>query len=357
MDHLKLQAAFDRYLDLEPQGYETVATYIFVDICNNLCAKARTLDFQPEAPEEVPKWSYGVGDDLEDSDVTLIPAAIFKDPFLRKRNILVVCESSRAGKPCGPNGRAACKATIDRCADVKIMFGMEQEYTLLDSDGHPFAWPKNGHPTKPVDSYVYMCGIGSDRAHGRALSDAHYLACLYAGVKIGGTNAEATPSQWEYQIGPCEGVTIGDHMLAARYILLRCSEDFGVIVTFDPKPIEGPWTGTGCHVNVSTEEMREEGGMVHILEAIHKLSLKTAEHLAAYDANGGRDNSRRLEAEFFCPNTKDFSWGVASRRASIRIPRLVSDRGCGYFEDRRPASNCNPYLVAQRMAATICLDE
>lgn len=111
---------------------------------------------------------------------------------------------------------------------------------------------------------MYFCGVGNHRTHGRALSDAHYLACLYAGIEIGGTNAEASPAQWEYQIGPCEGVEIGDHMLAARYVLLRCSEDFGVTVTFEPRPIEGHWTGTGCHVNVSTAEMRSQGGMKYV---------------------------------------------------------------------------------------------
>ncbi|XP_003743087.1 glutamine synthetase [Galendromus occidentalis] len=357
MDHLRLQQAFDRYLDLAPDGKKTVATYIFVDLMNNVCAKARTLDFEPKSLEEYPLWTFGVGDDLENSDATLTPVAVFKDPFLRGRSKLVVCDTSRNGKPFGPNGRAACKAAIDRCADKKIMFGMEQEYTILDHDGHPYRWPKYGQPKIPAETAYYICGVGIDRARGRALSDAHYLACLYAGIEITGTNSEGTPSQWEYQIGPCEGVSIGDHMLAARYVLWRCSEDFDVLVTFDPRPIDGPWTGTGCHVNVSTEEMRSEGGMTHIMEAIKKLSLKTAEHLAAYDPNGGKDNLRRLDAAMFCPNVKDFSWGVASRSAAIRIPRLVSDKGCGYFEDRRPSSNCNPYMVAHRMTATICLDE
>ena len=51
--------------------------------------------------------------------------------------------------------------------------------------------------------------------------EAHYKACLYAGVSVSGVNAEVMPGQWEYQVGPCEGVDIGDHVWAARYILVH----------------------------------------------------------------------------------------------------------------------------------------
>ena len=40
----------------------------------------------------------------------------------------------------------------------------------------------------------------------------------------------------------------------ARYILERVAEDFGVVVTFDPKPIDGDWNGAHC--NFSTPKMR-----------------------------------------------------------------------------------------------------
>lgn len=51
--------------------------------------------------------------------------------------------------------------------------------------------------------------------------------------------AEVTPAQWEFQIGCCEGISMGDELWMARFLLHRVAEQFGVIVTFDPKPAVG----------------------------------------------------------------------------------------------------------------------
>ena len=55
--------------------------------------------------------------------------------------------------------------------------------------------------------------------------------------------------QWEFQVGPCEGIQMGDHLWIARFILHRVAEDFGVCITLDPKPIPGSWNGAGAHTN------------------------------------------------------------------------------------------------------------
>merc|ERR1712036_216586 len=177
-------------------------------------------------------------------------------------------------------------------------------------------------------------------------------ACLYAGVKIAGINAEVMPGQWEYQIGPCTGIESGDDMWMSRYLMVRVCELMGCNVTFDPKPMSGDWNGAVCHTNYSTKPMREEGGYAEIIKAIEKLGAKHDEHIKLY----GEGNDRRLTgAHETAPITK-FSYGVANRGASVRIPRDAERDGKGYFEDRRPASNMDPYVVTSKIFDTTVLE-
>lgn len=108
--------------------------------------------------KDLPLCSFGVEDDIKNSDVTLVPVAMFRDPFLRGHHKLVVCEAQRDGKPSGFNKRTACSKIMDLCAEYEIQVGMEQEYTMLALDDSPFGWPKNGCPKYPIGWYNKLSG-------------------------------------------------------------------------------------------------------------------------------------------------------------------------------------------------------
>lgn len=343
-----------------PQPDDAVQVmYVWIDgTAENLRCKTKTLNFEPKHAEECPIWNFDGSStgqaEGSNSDVYLYPAALFNDPFRKGKNKLLLCETYKYNKtPTDTNNRKSCKEVMEMAKDHHPWFGIEQEYTLLDRDGHPFGWPKNGYPGPQGP---YYCGVGADKVYGRDIVEAHYRACMYAGIKIAGTNAEVMPAQWEFQVGPCEGIDMGDHLWMARFILHRVSEDFGVIVSFDPKPMPGDWNGAGAHCNYSTESMRQPGGLKVIEDAIEKLSKNHKKHIMAYDPKNGEDNMRRLTGLHETSSIDEFSAGVANRGASVRIPRQVGEDGMGYLEDRRPSSNCDPYKVTEMIVRTTILD-
>jgi len=330
------------------------AEYIWIDAEGDVRSKCRTVPANKASLDQLPSWNYdgsstgqAPGDD---SEVIIKPVAVFKDPFRGGDNILVLTDTyTPGGTPLPTNSRAPAVEVFKGKEDEKPWFGLEQEYTLFNLDLiTPLGWPAGGYPGPQGP---YYCGSGADRSYGRAISEAHYKACLYSGLECSGTNAEVMPGQWEYQIGPCVGIDAADQMMVSRYILKRVCEDFGVHVTLDPKPIAGDWNGAGCHTNFSTEKMRKEGGYDVIESAIRKLGAKHVEHIEAY----GEGNERRLTGKYETADINTFSYGVANRGCSIRIPRTTEADGFGYLEDRRPSSNCDPYIVTSKIMDT-CTD-
>ncbi|KHJ43742.1 glutamine synthetase, beta-grasp domain protein [Trichuris suis] len=353
------KSVLSNYLKI-PQGEKVQATYVWIDgTGENMRAKTRTLDQEPKSTKELPIWNFDGSSTYQaegsNSDVYIYPVAMFRDPFLLGKNKLVLCETYKYNKqPTASNTRHSCLDAMEKAKHFEPWFGIEQEYTLYDLDRYPYRWPKLGFP---APQGPYYCGVGADRVFGRDVVEAHYRALLYAGIKIAGTNAEVMPAQWEFQIGTCEGIEAADHLWMARYILHRVAEDFNVVVSFDPKPIPGDWNGAGAHCNFSTKQMRETDGITHIEEAVEKLSKRHKEHIKVYDPHGGMDNMRRLVGRMETSSVSEFSAGIAHRGASVRIPRQVAENRCGYLEDRRPASNSDPYQVTEALVRTVCLDE
>lgn len=341
-----------------PEGI-VLAEYVWIGgTGEDLRSKTRTLRGQITELTQLPIWNFdgsSTGQALgKDSEVYLKPVAFYPDPFRRGNNILVLCETCIPDAKLTPhptNTRRQAAEIFEKAAAAKPWFGLEQEYTLFEKDGvTPLGWPVGGFPGCQGP---YYCSVGTENAFGRRIVEAHYKCCLYAGVNVSGVNAEVMAGQWEYQVGPCEGIAAGDQLWMARYIMQRVCEEFGVRVSIDPKPKEGDWNGAGCHANYSTETMRAEGGYEAIIKAIEKLSKKHAEHIAIY----GDGNERRLTGKHETAPIHQFSYGVAHRGASIRIPRQALLEQKGYFEDRRPASNMDPWRVTSKLVQTTLLED
>jgi glutamine synthetase len=286
------------------------------------------------------------------SDCVLRPVFVCPDPIRGGEDKLVLCEVllPETFEPHPTNTRAAVAAVAEKYADQDMWFGMEQEYTFF-KEGRPLGWPVKGYYF-PAPQGPYYCGVGAVEIAGRDIVEAHTTACMKAGLKISGTNAEVMLGQWEFQIGPCGPVEVGDQMWMGRYLLYRIAEDFGVNASITAKPIEGDWNGAGCHTNFSTEAMRE--GWDAIIAACESLGApgKPEEHLAGY----GHGYQDRLTGLHETAHYSEYRYGVSDRGASVRIPWQVGLDKKGYVEDRRPNATCDPYVVARLITDTVCSD-
>ncbi|KAK2747336.1 glutamate--ammonia ligase [Myotisia sp. PD_48] len=349
--HVSNAENLKKYMSLNQRG-KIMAEYIWVDAVGGVRSKTKTISKAVTSVEELPEWNFdgsstgqAPGDN---SDVYLRPCAFFADPFRGGDNILVLCETwDSDGSPNKYNYRHEAARLMRVHEKEHFWFGLEQEYTLLGPDGWPYGWPKGGFPGAQGP---YYCGVGTGKVHCRDIVEAHYKACLYAGINISGINAEVMPAQWEYQVGPCEGIELGDQLWMSRFLLSRVAEEFGAIISFAPKPVPGEWNGAGLHSNVSTAATRADGGLKVIEAAMKKLEARHFEHIAVY----GEGNEDRLTGRHETGSIDKFSWGVADRGGSIRIPRQVAKDGKGYFEDRRPASNADPYQITGIIVETLC---
>jgi len=325
-----------------------LAEYIWVDGAQptpSLRSKTRVLDVD----EEPPIWGFDGSSTNQaeghNSDCVLRPVKTVSDPLRAGRDLLVLCEVLNTDlTPHRSNTRSVCTQVAYIHQEDDTWFGLEQEYTLLQN-GRPLGFPKNGFPAPQGQ---YYCSVGSQNAFGRPIAEKHLEACLTAGLKISGINAEVCPGQWEFQIGPAGPVEASDDLWLARYLLYRIAEDYDVNVSLDAKPVEGDWNGAGCHTNFSTKQMRESYDACE--RAAKALSQNPAEHIMNY----GMGISKRLTGLHETCSYREYRWGVSDRGASVRIPWQVAKDKKGYIEDRRPNANCDPYVVTRLIVNTVC---
>lgn len=344
-----------KQLNINTQPY-IIAEYVWIDAFNTTRSKARTLYLKNKHNvilNDIPIWNFDGSStgqaEGNNSEVILKPVSIFRDPFRDPDGIIVLCSCYDSNhNPLSSNHRHDAEKVFETTKQYEPWFGLEQEYVFYDNKTkRPLGWELSKDP-EPQGKYY--CSAGADRCFGRDIVEQHYRMCLDIGITISGINGEVMPGQWEYQVGPVEGIDACDQLWIARYIMNRIAESHGVYVDLSSKPMKGDWNGSGCHTNFSTNEMRDEGGLSIIYGAMEKLSKKHREHIEVYG-----DNKERLTGKHETSSIDKFTYGVADRTASIRIPLQTHKDKKGYFEDRRPAANIDPYLVLSKLLTTILL--
>lgn len=343
--------------------------YIWIDANFSLRSKTRSI-VNPNKTlklSDITFWNYDGSStgqaEVNNSEIILSPCYICADPF--RNGYLVLCatylssEDPADYKPALNNNFLKCREITEKLSENhKPWFGFEQEYFILERLDDNVDWVDSnltflGHCKKLKNrpQGPYYCGVGHENIKGRQIAEDHYQACLKSKLKISGYNKEVAPGQWEYQIGAVEGTLEAAHQLwISRYILQRVAEMQGKMISFHPKPIKGDWNGSGLHTNYSTQETRAENGLDLINTMIKELHDNHHEFMENY----GRFNDLRLTGKNETSALNTFTSGVGDRSASIRIPTETKYNNCGYFEDRRPSSNADPYLIVRLLVETTC---
>jgi glutamine synthetase len=329
-----------------------IAEYIWLDAKKKFRSKTKII---PVSLNEhfiapiFPDWDYDGSStgqaEGKKSEIILRPVYVCNNPLINtvENNVLysklVLCETYHlGGVPTKSNTRYDCKRDYDICSDQKPLFGLEQEYFIFDK-----RIETTPHDLLFYETTEHYCGTGQEIEY-RKIAQEHMLACIKANITISGINAEVSKNQWEFQIGPSEGLKASDELLVARFLLERIAEKYNLTISYEPKPFTHI-NGSGCHTNFSTLKMRtpcnDKAGLNEIYRVVDNLKKNHKEDIQQF----GVSNELRLSGIHETSSYEHFTHGVADRGASVRINNNTHRLGYGYFEDRRPAANMDPYII------------
>lgn len=362
----------------------TVCEYIWIDHNNNFRSKTRVIHTPTKELTGLPIWNFDGSSTKQaegtSSEVFLKPVKVSPNPFRKMAGgLLVLCDTWSVDKkksqqkqelvykshPDNTRDRAYDIFTDPTVLEQDCWFGMEQEFFITTTNTGPhYTNVPVGMDTVDGKEWVslsgkeqgdFYCGVGPENVSTRKFAEQLLENCLYAELTTTGFNFEVAPAQCEFQIFG-KGLDAADQLLMFRYIALITAEQEKLSINFHPKPMDGDWNGSGCHTNFSTRDMRNrespDNSYQSILKAITALKKFHGRHIDNY----GVDNKLRLTGKHETAGWKTFTHGVADRSVSVRVPSQTYFDNHGYIEDRRPSSNCDPYLVTSLIAQSVLLN-
>lgn len=339
-----------------------IAEYIWLDRNNQYRSKTKIIKdnnanmdftFNP-INRKYPIWNYdgsSTGDIPENPDgnteCLLYPIFISSNPFAEDTHeikyIFVLCVNSYI-----LNGKEIyIHSSMGKYSKLKelltkneYMFGIEQEFFILDSKT---MLPIGVDKLEDVKQGNYYCGNGIDNIKTREFINECQIKLLESGVSLSGSNYEVAPGQAEFQI--CDyGTKALWELIITRFIIIRCAEKFNYVISYENVlSASDNINNSGCHINISTKKMRASGGMKYIKEKIEELEKRVILDEDEFESVFGIGNIARLTGNLETSKWNEFTYGEGTRHTSIRIPNQVVKDGYGYFEDRRPGANVNPF--------------
>lgn len=303
----------------------------------------------------IPTWSYDGSStgqaSTEHSEVLLEPCKYYLDE--EGQRVYVLCSTFTIDHtPTDSNHWYTLRLSERPLEEMGMKIGFEQEFFVFDTKTQKHLYAAN-YSNETIEKGPYYCCVGNTNItiQNRKLEDmireVYERACSL-GVKCTGYNLEVAPSQAEIQL--CNSAVEACHdLLFLRYLLWDILGKYGCYPVFDPKPLGEEWNGSGLHTNVSTIYTQTAGGYEVIKNILSRLEKNHKEHLTLF----GNGNEKRLTGTHATSNKDIFTWGVGIRSVSVRISYETEKNGRGYFEDRRPAANADPYLVCSCILSCI----
>jgi glutamine synthetase len=313
--------------------------------------------------DDVGMWNYDGSStgqaNTSNSEIILKPIQLYKDKS--KNNFYYAlcenfCYENNKLQPLVNNYRSRFedleKKYGNKIADHDFWFGFEQEFFIWDD----IRSSSIGFNAKIPDQGPYYCNIElikstsgyHDINETRKYTEKIFDKCLDLDLGVTGWNLEVAPGQTEIQIFG-KYIKACDDLMMLRFLCHRVLNEFALKPNFHPKPLGSDWNGSGLHTNISTKYTRDNNGYNVIKKYMEYFEKKHDRHILNY----GEENHLRLTGIHETSSINKFSYGVASRASSIRIPRETEINNKGYFEDRRPCAWANPYKIAYEIIETI----
>jgi glutamine synthetase len=322
--------------------------YIWTDAAGNFRSKVRNiLVHNPSEPAlPPPRWNYDGSSTgqatTEESEIDLVPIAC----YTAQTYTYVLCATYKQnGAPTFENTHHLLTPAIQSWVlDNAVRVAFEQEFFIYDARTRK---PYKFEEWKDKKQGEFYCSVGP---HGNGFIEKYvaevFERAIEIGIRVTGYNLEVAPAQGEIQVdGPA--VRAAHDLTMLRYLLWEVLGKYDLYPIFDPKPLGPDWNGSGLHTNVSTlQTMTSGSGWDKIVRIMKQLENKHHLWIPAL----GVGNEARLTGHHETSSLERFTWAVGSRASSVRIPNSTQKDGCGYFEDRRPAANADPYTIVWHYA-------